>query len=151
MSDIAPDDKASASMSMDCAIIVDGSVIASGEALGIEGTKIKARLVLSAAPGQAPWIGIVLNIPFADPRQTDNQKSGFGVRYFCRFLLLLPLNATAFRRPDQIKTTRRPSRTTCRRTTRSAFGFPVADTPRRSLKLTRPLSQSSQMPKTSSA
>lgn len=88
MSDIAPDDKASASMSRDCAIIVDGSLIASGESLAVEGTKIKARLVLSAAPGQAPWIGIVLNIPFADLRQIDNQKSGFGVRYFCMFSLL---------------------------------------------------------------
>jgi hypothetical protein len=106
MSDIAPDDKASASMSRDCAIIVDGSVIAAGEALGVDGTKIKARLVRSAAPGQAPWIGIVLNIPFADPRQTENHKSGFGVRYFCRFYLFYSFMQQLF---EKLTKSRRPT------------------------------------------
>ncbi|KAH6669661.1 P-loop containing nucleoside triphosphate hydrolase protein [Plectosphaerella plurivora] len=83
MSGLPPEGQAPASVAKDCAIIIDGSIFASGDALAAEcTTKIKARLVLSAASGQQSWIGIVLNIPFSDQRQIENQKTGFGVRYF---------------------------------------------------------------------
>lgn len=77
------------SIAKDCAILVDGSVLAAGDALGVD-TEIKACLVFSVAPDQSSWIGIVLNIPFADSRQQANQKLGFGARYFCSFLPVVP-------------------------------------------------------------
>ncbi len=68
----------------DCAVLMggfDGPIIASGPALGPN--KIVARLLSYKPVDDTPWMGFTLRIPLG-AGQTENEKSGFGVRHICK-------------------------------------------------------------------